>query len=209
MKKYALLFGLVIAVSTLLTPERQTHAEITGSLHDFSGETWSSSQICLPCHTPHGADTTVPDAPLWNHTVSTANYTLYSSPTLNATLSQPTGHSKLCLSCHDGTIAIDSFGGNNGSRFLSQGNFGHIGTDLSDDHPVSFTFNSALANADGGLHDPQTRTTGLGGTIDEDLLINGRLECSSCHDVHNAQNNLGMLWIDNTSSALCLTCHDK
>ena len=67
--------------------------------------------------------------PLWNHKVTTATYTLYSSPTLKATLSQPTHYgSKLCLSCHDGTVALDSFGGNTGTTFIDSSN--SVGTDL-------------------------------------------------------------------------------
>ncbi|MFT7512409.1 MAG: putative CXXCH cytochrome family protein, partial [Candidatus Omnitrophota bacterium] len=177
---------------------------------DFSGEGWSNDQICLPCHTPHGADTSVTDSPLWNHANSTANYRLYSSATLDASPGQPTGRSALCLSCHDGTVALDSFGGNTGSEFVGPTEDYFIGTDLSDDHPVSFTFNTALATTDGTLHDPATAVTALGGTINADLLFGGQLECASCHDVHNSQNNGdGLLLINNTGSALCLTCHDK
>ena len=84
---------------------------IVGSAHDFSGQGWSGGQICVPCHTPHKANITVADAPLWNHALTAATFTLYSSPTLNATLTQPGGGSKLCFSCHDGTVAINSFGG--------------------------------------------------------------------------------------------------
>lgn len=184
-------------------------AEITGSAHDFSGETWANNQICLPCHTPHGANTTVNDSPLWNHELSTASYTMYNSATFDATTGQPDGRSKLCLSCHDGTVALDSFGGNTGSEFLSSNDAAYIGTDLRNDHPVSFTYNTALAATDGELHDPSTRATAIGGTIDHDMLFNGKLECASCHDVHNAQNNQGLLLINNNGSALCLTCHDK
>ena len=81
---------------------------IVGSAHDFSGEGWSGGEICLPCHTPHNADTTEPDAPLWNHAVTSALYTLYDSPTMDVAPEQPRPASKLCLSCHDGTVALDS-----------------------------------------------------------------------------------------------------
>ncbi len=183
-------------------------AEITGSEHDFSGSGWSGGEICKPCHTPHHADTTVAGAPLWNHEVSTATYTLYSSLTLDATdLGQPDGVSKLCLSCHDGTVAIDSFGGASGSTMITGDAL--IGTDLSDDHPISFTYDDALATTDPGLHPPSTTTTSLGGTIQDDLLFADKLECSSCHDVHNSHNNEKLLNIANSSSALCLTCHNK
>jgi len=184
-------------------------AQITGSEHDFSGQGWGTTEICQPCHTPHNASTALPVV-LWNHAVTSATYTLYSSPTMNATTGQPGGVSKACLSCHDGTVALDSFGGSTGSTFISgPANFG---TDLSNDHPVSFTYNNALATADGGLHPPTTEASGLGGTIAADMLFglgSDQVECASCHDVHNAANLQSLLLKSNAGSALCLTCHAK
>ncbi|MCF6248770.1 MAG: cytochrome C, partial [Desulfobacula sp.] len=85
-------------------------AGITGSAHDFSGATtWNSSgEICITCHTPHNAD--INEQPLWNHTVTAASYTLYTSGTLDSVAGQPAGTSKRCLSGHDGTGALDSYG---------------------------------------------------------------------------------------------------
>ena len=182
---------------------------ISGSAHDFSNETWNTTgELCIVCHTPHHADVTVGDAPLWNHDVTAANFTLYNSATLDATVGQPDGSSKLCLSCHDGTVAVDNFGGQtNGTQFVSGG--GLIGTDLNDDHPVSFVYDATLAGNDGGLFDPTTTNSGLGGTIDEDMLFNGKLQCASCHDVHNSSGIAKLLIKPNSASALCLTCHSK
>ena len=183
-----------------------TFGQISGTAHDFSGSGYGSTEICIFCHTPHNASTTVNGAPLWNHEVTTATFTLYTSPTFDATNSQPDGASKLCLSCHDGTVAIDSYGGNTGTNFMT--GTALIGTDLSNDHPVTFTYDAALATTDGGLFDPTTTNSGLGGTIDQDLLFNHSLECASCHDVHD--DTFGsFLRISNGSSAFCLTCHDK
>ncbi|NOY60274.1 MAG: cytochrome C, partial [Calditrichaeota bacterium] len=80
------------------------------------------------------------------------------------------------------------------------------------DHPVSFTYDAALASTDGGLYDPTSQTSGLGGTIDADMLYSSKLQCASCHDVHNNHSNgtSGHLLVkSNASSALCLTCHNK
>ncbi|NOY37462.1 MAG: cytochrome c3 family protein [Chlorobi bacterium] len=182
--------------------------QITGSAHDFSGQSWATGILCGVCHTPHNANGTVANAPLWNHEVTTSSYTLYSSPTLDATVNQPSASSKLCLSCHDGTVALENFGGvTTGTNFIT-GN-ALLGTDLSTEHPISFVYNTALATADGELYDPSTQNSGLGSTIANDLLFSGSLECASCHDVHNTQNNSYLLRIDNTGSALCLTCHNK
>ncbi|MFQ6108814.1 MAG: cytochrome C, partial [Candidatus Aminicenantales bacterium] len=115
----ALILSAIALLGVLVTVAL---AQISGTAHDFSGDTWNTSgEICIVCHTPHNADTSVSAAPLWNHDVTTATYTLYSSSTLDATLGQPGDISKLCLSCHDGTVAIDSFGGATGSNFISGG----------------------------------------------------------------------------------------
>jgi len=76
-------------------------AVITGSEHDFSTASWNSSgETCVVCHAPHGGSV-VENAPLWNHSLTTQSFTLYTSGTLNAAdLGQPTGTTRLCLSCH-------------------------------------------------------------------------------------------------------------
>jgi predicted CXXCH cytochrome family protein len=182
---------------------------IQGSAHDFSNDSWNTSgQMCIVCHTPHNADATVTNAPLWNHATTTATFTTYNSATMEATTGQPDASAKLCLSCHDGTVAVDNYstqGG--GSHYMVGGAL--IGTNLGDDHPISFTYNSSLASSDGGLHDPSTTNSGLGGTIAEDMLIGGKMQCASCHDVHNGSGVAKLLRKSNAGSALCLTCHDK
>lgn len=203
---------------------------ITGTAHDLSGQGYTGGQICVVCHTPHGGNTTVTDAPLWNHAVTTASYTLYSSGTLNAgVLLQPTGVSKLCLSCHDGTVAIDSFGGVTGTSFMLGTNRKTVGAatqgSLANDHPIGFTYDAGLVTADGSLHPITTPVTiGTGGTrtktgtIASLLLFNGQLECASCHDVHNTftandgvtgSGGAPLLRVSKAGSAICLTCHNK
>ncbi|MFC2163969.1 cytochrome c3 family protein [Acidobacteriota bacterium] len=185
---------------------------IVGSLHDFSGSGWSGGEICIACHTPHNADTSVIDAPLWNHDLTSQTFTLYTSPTLDATLTSPAlgGVSKLCLSCHDGTVALDAYGDNTGTTFMAAGAT-LIGTDLSGTHPISFVYDAALATADGELFDPVTTASGIvgsSGDIDDDMLFATKMECASCHDVHN-RGIPKLLVKSNAASGLCLTCHDK
>ena len=182
---------------------------ISGSAHDFSDASWSGGQICVPCHAPHN-NVDVADAPLWNHDISTAVYDLYSSPTFTAEgITQPGGVSKLCLSCHDGTVAVDAFGGSEGGTHTI-GERRNLGVDLSNDHPVSFIYDTALATEDGGLFDPASTLSGVAdGTIEADMLYAGKMECASCHDVHNKYNIARLLKVSNASSALCLTCHNK
>ncbi len=201
-----------LAAAALVGLPTLAFAQITGSAHDLSGGALSGGEICNVCHTPHNADATVTDAPLWDHEVTaTVAFTVYSSTTLDATVGQPSGVSKLCLSCHDGTVAVDAFGGAGGTTLIGAigTGSGDFGIDLSNDHPISFTYNTALATADGELFDPSTAASGITGTIDEDMLFSGNMECASCHDVHNAAGNTNLLLIDNAGSDLCLTCHDK
>ncbi len=185
-------------------------AGIAGTEHDFSGESWNSSgELCRPCHTPHNADvTTITDVPLWNHTTTTSTFTLYTSSTFDgsSTIGQPNGSSLACLSCHDGSVALDSFEGNTGTTFISGDAL--LDTDLSNDHPIAFDYTTALATTDGELFDPATTSSGLGDTIQNDMLFTDAMHCASCHDVHDDTNGT-FLRISNSGSALCLTCHDK
>jgi predicted CXXCH cytochrome family protein len=199
----------MVALTVMLTlgTGSVVNAGIAGSKHDFSSTGWSGGEICIVCHTPHNADTSVAGTPLWNHAVTASSYTVYSSSTLNAVVGQPSGVSKLCLSCHDGTVALDSFGGATGTHMIT--GTANLGTNLSNDHPISFTYDTALATADGGLFDPAVKTSGIGGTVSHDLLFSGKLECASCHDVHNGLGIANLLRKANTGSALCLTCHNK
>lgn len=197
-------------------------SKIQSSHHDFKGRSWSNNEICIVCHTPHNALTEIPEAPLWNHTLSDAIYQVYSSPTMDANSGQPSGISKLCLCCHDGSVAYDSHSGRTGTLFVNTKTT--VGTDLRNDHPISFDYNSSLASIDDELYDPSVRLSGLGGTISEDLLYNGKMECISCHDVHISRNDSGCVGChqmhpmrtvslslrkDNIGSGLCLTCHKK
>ena len=192
-------------------------AQIAGTSHDFSSESWAPAEnrLCVVCHTTHNSNA-IPSAPLWNHELTAvAGYTLYSSATFDGSgsITNPSASSKLCLSCHDGTVALDSFGGASGSTYLTgSAQLGGVsGNNLSTEHPISFVYNSALSTADPGLFDPSVAPSGITitGTIDEDMLFSNKMECASCHDVHNKYGNSHLLKLDNTNSELCLTCHDK
>ena len=178
-------------------------AAITGTAHDLSGNGWGTDQICVFCHTPHNASTTLA-VPLWNHGVTVATYTLYASSSLNATVGQPGGVSKACLSCHDGTVAVDTYGTRTGTHTMT--GTAMVGTDLSNDHPVGFTYDVALATADAGLATPASAAYVDGAhTVP---LYASQLECGSCHNVHD-NANAPFLRKANAASALCLTCHTK
>ncbi len=192
----AVLAGLALVASTQA-------ASIVGSKHDLTKQSWYSGdgQVCVFCHAPHGASNTL--APLWNHGTTTATFTMYSSPTFQGVIAaQPSGNSKACLSCHDGTVALDTYGGATGSHIVAGS--ANVGTDLTNDHPVSFTYDAALATADGGLVTPASAALVVTGVP----LFYGKLECASCHAVHDPQYGM-FLRASNAASALCLKCHSK
>ncbi len=142
---------------------------------------------------------------------------MYSSGSLDGTIDPtPTGHSLLCLSCHDGTVALDSYGGKAGATYINPNR--SLGTDLSNDHPISITYDDTTAGEDGALYPPSSTTgiiIGTGadskeGTLAEMMVPTGKVQCTSCHDVHNKFVQVDpLLKISNAGSALCLTCHNK
>jgi predicted CXXCH cytochrome family protein len=166
----------------------------------------TEAQVCIFCHAPHNA---APSSPLWNRRMPGATYIPYSSSTAKANAGQPTGASLMCLSCHDGTIALGDIisrsspiGMSGGITTLPAGSPSMLGTDLSDDHPVSISYTTALAAANGELANPASLT----GRVRLDP--NGQLQCTSCHDPHDDTYGK-FLVMSNQGSALCQTCHTK
>ena len=140
---------------------------------------------------------------IWQKNSESNYYTPYNSSTLDADVPIPMGSSKLCLSCHDGTLSMEHLNLPNLSTTQV------IGTNLESSHPVSFKYDSYLAIRDGELNDPNSAPSGFGGTINSDLLVDGNLECISCHDIHGFNRNRNLLVMSNYRSKLCLTCHAK
>jgi hypothetical protein len=242
----------------------QSTSDVASTPHNLSvdgpgtAKATSETQVCVFCHTPHGA-TNSPGTPLWNRALSGQTYTTYSSSSLDAEtiagqLDQPAGSSKLCLSCHDGTLAISSVNVLGGQVNVSVPMSGlgpgdtmppgegeltgftrNLGTDLSNDHPISLTYDTNLATTDGELRDPAVEghiavrapgvrppvpleATGAGGAA--------QVQCASCHDPHvinpnnpptnkflrlnrfqQSQPSTG--GFDETTDQNCLACHEK
>lgn len=106
--------------------------------------------------------------------------------------------SATCLSCHDGAVATGVH--NHGGAALAFGV-------SSMNHPVGIEYRFA-ANARGDLRDE--RNLALASQVTPgDLLVDGRVECTSCHDHHHEGVGQSHLRVWNTGSSLCLTCHDK
>ena len=224
----------------------------------------SETQVCVFCHTPHGATTGIV-APLWNRGLSGALYPNVANPTylsssIEASAAElatgPGGSSKLCLSCHDGTMAIDKVNVLNGVTGVTIAMTGltgaagsgklpitgnttgftrNLGTNLSNDHPISFAYDSIVAGRDGELRTPAPENT-TGGVVMNRApgkakpvlpLEAGQMQCATCHDPHLRDNNTtngnakflrvnrfqvtqpsGGLF-NQTNDTICLACHDK
>lgn len=212
----------LLTLICVLAMGQYSFAQMAGTAHDLTGTGWSGVEICNVCHTPHNGTIGI-DAPLWNRGLTTETFTIYDasvSSTMNAVTGQPNGISKLCLGCHDGSIALDAFGGAvgtvgreiDGAGYTTGTGNGMVGVDLSNDHPVSFAYDNTLFTADGGLFNPANSPANLTGTLEAELLFgtagSATMECASCHDVHDPTNGF-YLRMDNSSSELCLTCHVK
>ncbi|MBI2095770.1 MAG: hypothetical protein HYT89_06345 [Candidatus Omnitrophica bacterium] len=182
-------------------------ASIVHSKHNLSASGTGSvkavaeSEVCIFCHIPHNANS---QAPLWSRYETGRIYIPYTSATMKASAGQPTGASKLCLSCHDGTVAM----GMVRSRQTSIPFTGpltpqtNLGIDLSDDHPVSFTYDSSLTSRNPTLQDPSALT----GRVRLDR--SSQMQCTSCHDPHNDEFG-DFLVINPANSALCTQCHNQ
>ncbi len=188
-----------LAVVLFTAPLR---AEVEKTAHNLAapglGKDGRATNPCYFCHTPHNV--AAPRA-LWNRSVPGNTYKLYESSTLKATLNQPTGPSRLCLSCHDGTIALDEDPKKSRPRKTGiLAGKSSLGTDLSDDHPISFKYDSVLSGMRGELMEPSILPSST--KLDE----TGQLQCTTCHDAHEDRNP-NFLVMDNRFSQLCVTCH--
>lgn len=231
---------------------------IAGSSHDFTDnlkgkrdaqtgagtamdESWNHrGEICRVCHVPHdhGRNQALwTQGLLWNHALSSATYTMYDAGFSNANGgnltgaqdAQPTGSSKLCLGCHDGTVAVDSF--DNKAPGLTGVNF--IGTpggydggykvpgfldgtaqDMRGTHPISIAFTPAKIGTE--YHDPAGANWAAGNSV-ASTLEDGKVQCATCHDVHAQETIVGTHLLregqtvaqNGQASGLCLTCHIK
>ncbi|MBI5215376.1 MAG: hypothetical protein HY960_06445 [Ignavibacteriae bacterium] len=204
-----------------LYAQTQAQSKMLGTMHDLTPtgpgtvKAATEKDLCVFCHTPH-----VPKqyaaAQLWNHKLSEAEYTLYTSDYLKslsyATPNQPNPRSKLCLSCHDGTIAIGAVYSNEGvTNILLQDEVtvmpahvpGNLGTSLANDHPVGYVYDNTKD------HELVARTFPWETPVKLDPdASNGTVECITCHEPHD-NTFTKFLRMDNTDAALCTFCHDK
>ncbi|HWT65643.1 MAG TPA: cytochrome c3 family protein [Terracidiphilus sp.] len=165
------------------------------------------SDACAYCHAPHSGL----NISLWNQKLTTQLYTNYTTTTEKNTSTQPAlgSSSNMCLSCHDGTVAVGStvvYG-----QVTTHGSMNTadvFGSNLQTSHPFSLA--TPLKDA---IHLVSTLTT-TGKTADTTgavSLIKGNVECMSCHNPHVQNTDLlspNFLVKDSSSGQLCLACHD-
>ena len=223
----------------------------TGGPFGGFGDADALQRVCIYCHAPHrtikpGATTAV-YMPLWNHALTAQTYDMYDSGQAPLTgphatqstdasvgaMVQPVNVSKLCLSCHDGSVALNAYGSTNmvdadsynpGTVDIDLANtrlqyvIGHdwdaLGAedgvgDLTNHHPIGFDYDAVQA-LDNEIAASSVAFAGTGVLI-SDVLYAGAMECATCHDVHNSTTGMGekFLWTTNASSNFCCTCHLK
>ena len=257
MKKFAAVLAAVAlsaGSATVVFAAAAPGSGIYQTAHDINfkvaGVRDVQDRLCAFCHTPHHAYTATDPAPvgpvlaasgyapLWSHGVSTANYTPYASATFDvkggvSMANDPLiGPSRLCMSCHDGTVALDTYYGQTGTHFISNGANTYFGAqpkielDGLKTHPIGFdatTLQAAGVTQDTHLWPNMLTSNYRGNNAPASLTVASRLfqgqyfTCSTCHDVHNKLNDTSasipvgtqnyFLLGGRTNSALCTTCH--
>ena len=211
MKRFLLLTWALFSLAII--GDAQISGDVLGS-HNLSLRGTSAVKgaldPCWYCHVPHSGVQN-PNAALWSQTLSTQVYKGYSSTTLHNTGQQPLlgGDSSLCLSCHDGTVAVGQtqpYG-----QIQMSGNMypaDKFGTDLEGSHP--FSLKTPMVDAPDLVMSLTTSHT----TADPTgavKLINNSVECTSCHTPHSQivdAVSKNFLVRDSSSGQLCLSCHE-
>ncbi|HEX9112508.1 MAG TPA: cytochrome c3 family protein [Terriglobales bacterium] len=206
---------VLLAARTLLA---QITGEVIG-MHDLSPGsaspvTGARAGSCTYCHAPHSGLAT--GRALWNQTLTKGVYNLYTSPTYVAKGEkgqQPIvgSDTNLCLSCHDGTIAV-------GNTIVS-GQITTTGQMNANDQFLLNTPNLMASHPQdlGSIQDTPDlfdQLASKGQTNDPTgavKLIKGNIECTSCHNPHvQAKDPFAQFFLvkDSSSGAMCLACHD-
>lgn len=217
--------AVLAAVCLLLGSEAHAQQEsVAATLHNLSvsgpGEIKSQTEteVCKFCHIPHNA---VVPQPLWGHALSEVSR--YAVPQMRrgrslAPAPQPDGSSRLCLSCHDGTVALGQIVSESrplpmaGAQRLARGRSGYLGTDLSGGHPISFVMPDGDANDPEGREDMGLKPLDLV-RADGQVRLDGKgkMQCTTCHDPHADRHyepgRVPRFWVKPTVAEVCLACH--
>jgi len=225
------MLALIVCISLSAFAARAPKSAVFGSPHDFksvgeySPAGGASYTLCNFCHIAHkfGSAPTGPGYLLWNHTLSNvASYGVYTSDSMRSTPTELGGQmtvSNLCLSCHDGTIAVNSwYEVQAGPNFqpLPQGTFimaqDHTARDLTKQHPVNFTYPDATTAAAIGIQ-PAADVNSIDGSGNVPLF-QGKMQCATCHDPHAGPSVSHLFFrvfpstpAQTTTGSFCVYCH--
>ncbi|MCM0083746.1 cytochrome C [Geomonas sp. Red32] len=218
---------------------------VNGSLHDMTvvvgPQADSMARVCVFCHTPHHAQSSDGgyNLPLWNHDIpDVTTYTPYAWATpMNSnngefTITDPlAGPSRLCMSCHDGAVAVDehnsAFGKDasqattsiaNVTTYTNQQGRGALGKDLTQTHPIGFDYVEIAAwrnsNSQNGALDSNHNPTGDTEIVsaDKGYALSITVENTTQGKYNYVQRNVGgKRIVDNLYGAnimTCATCHE-
>ncbi len=211
---------MVVAVALGLAAVAGSQESVRDTAHNLSmsGQgtvrAASETRVCVFCHTSH---TAAFQAPLWNREDPGGTFQMYWSETMDAYASaaeapQPNGSSKLCLSCHDGTIALGSTVASGriemagGITTMPSSSDAFVGRDLSGDHPVSFTVTDHLVTTNNAKGDVSLRSaTEMRNHPLVRLDRESRIQCTTCHDPH--RDPYGDFLLTSKPGELCIACH--
>lgn len=210
MSKRTIAMVAAVAAAGLSAPLVRAQHSVVDSPHNLSASgpgaihALDEEQVCVFCHAPHHA---TGQAPLWNRHSPPTHYRIYTSSSTDARIDQPSGPSKMCLSCHDGSLALGLVASRPptepilmNQRAIPPGP-SDLTHDLSDDHPIGFRYDRALAARDHQLKNPDVVTPEL------PLGRHSEMHCTTCHDPHD--NHLGdFLRVPEERSTICLACHN-
>jgi len=203
----------------LIRPASSTDPDMVGRIRNFG-------EVCVYCHASHGGPNwqAAPRAPLFNRNRPNASYRMPQHS--NQAMIQdpaPSDKSRLCLSCHGGTIGLDDItnlpnsyagpppanstiddcegchsGGNPAGGIDWEGVW--FRPDMRKQHPFSV------------LYDPSRRPgefkAATGSAVNGLPLYQGKVECGTCHEPHSQQFRF-FLRGSNAGNALCLRCHNS
>ncbi len=200
MRSFALAAAFVAATASAAGGGR-----VAGSKHDLSVSgpgpyrAVSEKDPCIFCHVSHRAG----PGRLDNRPDPRPGHIPYDSSTIGVKPGAPTGASRICLSCHDGTIApghtrVRNIAMTSGDTPIAKERRSDLGTDLRGTHPISFRPARGAQTHSPPPSDPVH------------LDASGQIQCTSCHDPHveSRDPEVGKFLVKPSGdSALCVSCH--
>ncbi len=228
MRKWLIVTLAIAAAGLLALMPATAQADITNSVHDFTGtgpnaNFQNAPGECVTCHTPHRAQAS---RLIWNHTLSGQDWawsdedtTLAGTSLADGSVDTSPGTSKFCLSCHDGTIAVGDVSAQvdwgstkiTGNKVVTT----NSGLDLAGNHPIAIPYPSSpaaynsITTAISTVGTDWVAIASIDGGTGVKLFTDGTgrgIECASCHDPHGTANTY---LLRATRATFCSECHLK